>query len=272
MLPQEYAAKKVLPPLRAAVARLLLDRGVSQHRVARLLGVTQPMVHRYASFDLDSHISALETLGIPESLARSIVEIAAAEVERRGVEALAILLNWATLYTRYCRDPPVECRKVLCTGPGVYELILDALISTPGFERLVPEVGSNLAYAPSHARDPGDVLALDGRIIVAGGRPVAAGKPRLGGSRHTAAAAVAYKEVVGGEAWAVALRGEDWVLEKLRSLGVPVVTLGEPAPSGRAVAVVEPGGPGREQVVYLVAGDPATLYDLVSLLASDSSR
>ncbi len=66
MLPQEAAAKKILPLLRGAVTRALLDRGMSQHGVARLLGVSQPMVHKYASKPLDFYLRGLAGEGIDE--------------------------------------------------------------------------------------------------------------------------------------------------------------------------------------------------------------
>ncbi len=271
MLPQEAAARRILPLLRAAVARLLVERGVSQHRAARLLGVTQPMVHRYAAEPLDSHLAGLEAEGVPRRVAEAIVEVAAREVESGGEWALARLLNWATVHSRYCRGRP--CHEVLCVGPQDYRLLLEALLSIEGFDRLIPEVGSNLAYAPRHARSEAEVLALDGRIVRAGGRPVAAGAPVLGGSRHTARTALAYKEAVGGEAWAIALRHSEALLGALRRLGATVVELGSPVEGPvEAVAAVEPGGVGREPVVYLVAGDPATLYWLASRLAREESR
>jgi len=269
LLPQEAAAKRVLPLLRAAVARVLVERGVSQRRAAALLGVSQPMVHRYASEPLEAHLARLVEEGVPRGVAEAIVEVAAVEVERGGPGALAVLVNWATLESRHCRGGPVDCTTVLCVGERDYTLLLDAILSIEGLEGLLPEVGSNLAYAPRHARGPEDVLALDGRIVRARARPVAAGTPVLGGSKHTGAVAAMYRESVGGEAWALALAGH--ILQALKRL-VPVVRLGDPAPRAPAIAVVEPGGPGREQVVYLVAESPALLYSLASKLARLSSK
>ena len=269
MLPQEAAAKRILPLLRGAVTRALLDRGMSQHAVARLLGVSQPMVHKYASRPLSYYVEALEAEGVEAGIAEALVEAAAHEVARQGLRGLARALNWAVLRSRYCRGEwEEECPRLLCPHAD-YEALLSAILSLEGLADLIPEVGSNLAYAPRHARDTGDTLGLDGRIVRAGGRLVAAGKPVLGGSRHTGRVAVEYKDYVGGEAWAIALRGGREVRGRLEALGVPLVRLGErPRGRGRVLAVVEPMAPGREEVVYLVAGDPALLYSLLRRLSS----
>lgn len=269
MLPQEAAAKRILPLLRGAVTRALLDRGMSQHSVARLLGVSQPMVHKYASKPLNHYLRGLAAEGIDEEVAEAIVEAAVHEVLRDGLRGLARALNWAVLRSRYCQGEwEGVCPRILCPSMD-YEALLSAILSLEGLPRLIPEVGSNLAYAPGHARDPGEALGLDGRIIRAGDKLVAAGRPVLGGSKHTGRVAVEYKDYVGGQAWAIALRGGRDVRERLERLGIPLVRLGEkPGGAARALAVVEPMAPGREEVVYLVAGDPGILYSLLRRLSS----
>ncbi len=52
--------------------------------------------------------------------------------------------------------------------------------------RLIPEVGSNIAYALPAARDPGQVAAVEGRIVRLSGRPHAVGEVSFGASDHVA--------------------------------------------------------------------------------------
>ena len=54
------------------------------------------------------------------------------------------------------------------------------------FAYLIPEVRSNLVYAKMGAKDPKDVLAIDGRITVVNEMPHASGRPRFGASSHMA--------------------------------------------------------------------------------------
>ncbi|HQK55425.1 MAG TPA: thiamine-phosphate synthase family protein [Methanolinea sp.] len=52
--------------------------------------------------------------------------------------------------------------------------------------RLIPEVGSNIAYALPAARDPGQVAAVEGRIVRLSGRPHPVGEVSFGASDHVA--------------------------------------------------------------------------------------
>jgi hydroxymethylpyrimidine/phosphomethylpyrimidine kinase len=54
------------------------------------------------------------------------------------------------------------------------------------FAALVPEVRVNVVYAPEAAKDPSQVLAVDGRITVVAGIPKASGPVRPGVSDHMA--------------------------------------------------------------------------------------
>jgi predicted fused transcriptional regulator/phosphomethylpyrimidine kinase len=59
------------------------------------------------------------------------------------------------------------------------------IIKRTDFARLIPEVGSNLAFAIKKPRDFNDVAAIPGRIRNAVGRPVFL-KPMFGASSHVA--------------------------------------------------------------------------------------
>lgn len=61
-----------------------------------------------------------------------------------------------------------------------------SLAAEPGFAKLLPEVGSNLAVALPGAKSTSEVVGLSGRIVRVGGRPHLTGFPALGGSEHVA--------------------------------------------------------------------------------------
>jgi hydroxymethylpyrimidine/phosphomethylpyrimidine kinase len=63
---------------------------------------------------------------------------------------------------------------------------LALLEDTPAFAAIIPEVRSNLAMALAQARTPKEVVGIPGRITAVSGKPRAAGRPALGGSRYTA--------------------------------------------------------------------------------------
>jgi predicted fused transcriptional regulator/phosphomethylpyrimidine kinase len=63
---------------------------------------------------------------------------------------------------------------------------LALLEGSDAFASVIPEVRSNLAMALSEAEAPEDVVGIPGRITSVFGKPRAAGRPALGGSRYTA--------------------------------------------------------------------------------------
>jgi predicted fused transcriptional regulator/phosphomethylpyrimidine kinase len=69
---------------------------------------------------------------------------------------------------------------------GRMRIALDLLESCREFSSMIPEVRTNLVYARESAKNPGDVLAVDGRITVVEGMPHAAGTPKFGVSSHMA--------------------------------------------------------------------------------------
>jgi len=252
MLPQEYAARRIAPQARGALAWLLAGEGLSQHQIARLLGTSQPAVHRYLSHPLEHYLDSLQAEGVPRSRALLILQAALSRVRREGLAGLAMAVNTLALQSSYCREN--ECDRVLCGAGGdpesLYRLVLDQLARTPGLHELIPEVGSNLAYAPQDAESLDDVIGLDGRIVkTTTGRVYPAGSPVRGGSRHVGQAALKAAQQL-GEAWALALRGSREVVEAARRV----------AP-GLVLALEE--GEGVEPVLYLASRDPWELLEAV---------
>ena len=54
------------------------------------------------------------------------------------------------------------------------------------FTALIPEVRTNMVFAHPHAKTPDEVMAVDGRITIVNGMPLAAGRIRFGASGHMA--------------------------------------------------------------------------------------
>ncbi len=258
MTPQEYVARRILPLLRGLAASCHTRRGMSQHAVARLLGISQPMVHRYSRRRPEDYLAEIVGEGVPGWVSRLVYYRVCESRERlRGLSAE--VANLLALYSRYCAENRGLCERILCPGRHaplrLYREVLNRLVSHPGFYRLVPEVGSNLAYTPPGATSIDEVIGLDGRIVRArSGRVMVAGEPSLGGSRHTGAIALEHARLA-GEAWAVALRYDERVLDALQGLeGVGVY--------------VEEGGAGREPIIYVASHDPELLLEAIDKAAS----
>ncbi|MGQ0535926.1 MAG: bifunctional hydroxymethylpyrimidine kinase/phosphomethylpyrimidine kinase [Methanobacteriota archaeon] len=150
---------------------------------------------------------------------------------------------------------------------------------------LVPEVGINLAFAPSGAARVEDVVALDERVLVAGGRVVARGNAALGRSAHVARVALAAKAADPNVRAAMNLAYSPRAVRTLRALGLRVASFAradEPAGvssmewgtraairEGGAVpdAVFDEGGPGKEPMIRLLGRDPADVVAKARRLA-----
>jgi hydroxymethylpyrimidine/phosphomethylpyrimidine kinase len=69
---------------------------------------------------------------------------------------------------------------------GRMMIALEEIETCRDFVALIPEVRTNMVFAQPHAKNPGDVMAVDGRITIINGMPRAAGRVRFGASGHMA--------------------------------------------------------------------------------------
>lgn len=65
-------------------------------------------------------------------------------------------------------------------------IALEEIEACREFTALIPEVRTNMVFAHPHAKTPDEVMAVDGRITIVNGMPLAAGRIRFGASGHMA--------------------------------------------------------------------------------------
>lgn len=182
---------------------------------------------------------------------------------------------------------------------------VEALLSEPALVHLIPEVGSNLGMAISGASGPGDVAAVEGRLVRAGKKVKACGSVRFGASRHVARIILSAMSFDPGARAAMNLRfGED-VLEAALALGLSTSHFSrEEEPEGRKTMswgageairrfrsasntedVADPGrisspvpqviwdrgGPGKEPMVRLLGRSAGEVADLAVKIARGPS-
>lgn len=97
---------------------------------------------------------------------------------------------------------------------GVYTRTLESLL-TQLKPACVPEVGINLAYAPSGCSNPQEAIGLAGRVTIAGDSFAVAGRPRPGGPHHTGRIAYAAQGRLKKPAWVFNHRYDPSLLEGL---------------------------------------------------------
>ncbi|WP_440059580.1 thiamine-phosphate synthase family protein [Thermogladius sp. 4427co] len=285
MIIYDIASKKILPYLRGLLIHELNRRNLSQHKISKLLNISQPLVHKYLSKPFNSYKEGLVRIGIPEEEVLYVVNILAGYLEKGDVARFLIASNYYVndFATRYaCRA--IDWIREYCTRGGIvdphieeYKGFINRLILKPNLYRLIPEVGMNIAYAPSGARDPGEIIALNGRIIRLDSRAAYAGEPMYGASRFLARIlATAYK-YDSSKRVIVNLSYHTWVIEALTRIGLKVVETGpherpekfwlsiEEALKNKPDAVGDAGGRGLEPNIFLLA---RSLFELEEILES----
>ena len=198
----EFASENILPIIRSLIAKKLLERGYSQLRVARILGITQPAVNRYVNRDYEELLGKAESLGISRdwviNVVNNVVELVLSGREYEALEYLtnAILMELGSLrlceaHRRLVPSLPINCSvcSVFITGISDsvirnMERALSILEAHPEIHAVIPRVLMNIVEARPGATVESDVVGVPGRIDAHDGRVIIGSKPTYGGSRH----------------------------------------------------------------------------------------
>ncbi len=194
MIIHEIASKRIIPPLKGIIIHRLYKNGYSQRKIASLFSITQPQIHKYLSKPIEKYNQLLEGYGLNIDEVNRLVDLLIDLISKNERERFIIVLSSIadylarkyvcihyTLYREYCSRG-----RVIDPFIVEYENTLKKILSLRKIHRLIPEVGSNIAYAPHTAHSVFDVIGLPGRIIRIGDRVIAVGEPIYGGSKHTA--------------------------------------------------------------------------------------
>lgn len=131
------------------------------------------------------------------------------------------------------------------------------LVDLPGFEKLIPEVGTNIAMAPMNAQRREDVVGLTGRIVKSEGRPYLSGYPAPGGSEHVANIVLTMMKHNPKYRSAMNIKFSEKILEKCRDLGLDTSEFNrEEEPSDSKTMKW-----GTEKAIENVGGMPDIIYD-----------
>lgn len=284
MLPHELAARYIVPPMKALVAHVLREKGLGQERIARLLGVSQPMVSRYLRRKRSEVLRELEEAGALGDEASSVAAVLASRLlqgDYRGyISLFTSYINTLLVRGSLCQlhqrlDPMVPRDCSICSSlfqPGSDPLVLEVeeavrlFSSAPGAEQLVPNVGSNIVAAAPHASSLQETVGLTGALVRAGDKVVAVGNPAYGGSRHTAQVLLLAKKRRPGIRAVAVIAHSRSCIERLREKGLHVIETGPHRSPERLLeeiaevlsktggpvdAVADLGGQGLEPVIYV---------------------
>jgi predicted fused transcriptional regulator/phosphomethylpyrimidine kinase/predicted transcriptional regulator len=299
--PALYIAEELMPFLRAKLAEFLYSGGMTQAEIGEYLGLTQAMVSKYLAgrYKSPPEPVAERLTKIAEEAARFILyggskEDAVVLVSRRLVELFqsGFLCKYYAEYAGISED---ACRSIYsvqrCRGEVLEELALALrrLLEIEGFEKLIPEVRSNFAYALCTPSSKGDVAAVPGRITVVKGKPFAL-PPEFGVSSFTAGLLIELGRIRPEIRSVLNIRAGEDVETALKSAGMMVthVTTGG-LPGEESIrriarvfrdasydAVVDEGGHGVEPMVYIFGEGPFDVVDklrkIVDALGNSKAR
>ncbi len=296
--PCELMVDSFLPSMRALVARKLSNDGLSQGRVASLLGLTQAAVSTYLSSPRSKPMAALSSLGVGPEDAETYAALLAEDLKNNPTYAVATLYSiWTRLLgggaacSLHRADHPYLATCEVCTGvfgpgrsreAGDIEHVEGAVRSIEGsslFVRVMPEVSVNLAYAPEGVTSAEDVVAIPGRIVRVRGQARSFMRPEHGASTHLAAILLEVERSRPALRAAMNLRYDARMSRVLAKLKVERIDIGGRYPVGardkvlgalrdrlaskgqgvRFEAVVDLGGEGVEPALYLFGDDAETV-------------
>lgn len=295
---EEIVVDAFLPTVRSLLAEELRDRGLTQHEIAEAIGVSQSAVSKYVHGDVERDPDILAEGRITTRIAEIADEVAAnamgpvgvlieLEVLIRELEAPGEILSrkheaavpaLAAMEGRgRIHDPDSRIRQEERTRASVRRAIR-RIERTPGFEALVPQVGTNVVEAIPDATDVGDIVGVPGRIIDVEGQVAIPGEPQFGVSGHLAGVLLAAR-AAGSDARAainiryaeddlISLRAQDEIVMEISGAGsVPDAVTEAVVTEPTATVLAQPGAVGVEPITYLLGRDAPSVVELaISLL------
>jgi len=207
----------------------------------------------------------------------------------------AVARSKRMLYNRLVRD--IEYGK----GTGIIDLVSpteDVVLSVEQAARIfssnmplemVPEVGTNIAYALPHAVSPSDIAGLGGRIVRGQRGPLQAGSAAMGAAKHTARIVLAAMSQDPSIRCAVNIRYSPDTVEKAQSLGMKTASFSrEEEPTGSSSmewgtlmaietagsvpeVIWDQGGMGKEPMIRILARSPQDAMRVLERLAPGSA-
>ena len=283
---EEVVVDEFLPTFRSMLAAELRERGLTQHEVAELLGISQSAVSKYAHGEVARRDVFLEDDRVQETVERVARGLSTGDMSR--VQALVeaeVLVRRLMVRGEPIADLHEEAMPALTEYEGDFGLHdpdselrvrertlsnvrrgLRILEHTSGFVTLLPNVGSNLVECTPDAESVEDVAGVPGRILDVMGRVVVPAEPDYGVSAHVATVLLAAREGGSDARGALNVRYADGLIDRLTSMGYEAVEFDpdEEEPGRDAVlaavesnpdatAVYQTGGFGVEPIIYLLA-------------------
>lgn len=288
LLLQEIAARIIIPPVKGLLVHLLSEKGFSQRRIAKLLEVTQPQVHKYLSKPKEYYYNLLVSHGFNidkiNSYLNIILHTAVKEDRIKLILLMSSIVNELSMEYLCRKKHGISdyCRETIIVDPFIehYRSFVSMLLSKYDLSKLIPEVGSNIIFAPHKPRDISDIIGLSGRILRVGGSVKAVGEPIYGGSRHLSRVLLVASKYNEKYRAAMNIIYDKVFLEKLAAKNYRVAECGphetneefwiniEKVLRRKPQIIGDRGGYGLEPVIYIFAKDLSELEEIIKIILS----
>jgi len=283
--PCEYAVKYYLPVIRALIVKSLVEKyGWSATNAARALGISTTASLKYKRIlgtskskllqeNLDDLANKLSEKIVrneitPDEFIESVclscmnmrVEGKMCKIHR---EEIPELKNCFACYRNFVKISGISIEKM-----EVIEEIENAfnILSTcQNFDRILPEVRTNIVMCIKDAKKIEDVAAYPGRITAVRGRAFSFFKPEFGASRHLASVLLAARLVNKNIRGATCIKYDKDIKKAIEKLGITCAIMDRSRfnnledfiknLTNLEDGVIDPGGVQVEPVVYLFGKD-----------------
>ncbi|MCD2198565.1 helix-turn-helix domain-containing protein [Halobacterium sp. KA-4] len=282
---EEVVVEEFLPTFRSLLAADLRERGLTQHEVAELLGVSQSAVSKYAHGEVTVNGEVADDERVRETVERvgeglasgdmsQVQALVEAEVLIRRLsargdvvaelheEAMPELAEYEGDFRVHDPESEVRVRERVLSSVRRGVRILE---HASGFATLIPAVGSNLVECTPDADGVEDVAGVPGRILDVMGRTEIPADPEFGVSVHVASILLATRDAGSDARACLNVHYDPGIVDELEDLGYETV---EFDPEGEATSealrpvvadhpeadvLYQTGGFGVEPIVYLLA-------------------
>lgn len=273
------------------IAKKLREIGMSQNRIASLLGVTQPAVKQYLDEDLNEQYEKLKSLGLkPEEINEMLNDIIDLLNKNDVKGAMYYITDIGLKYLselRFCKyhkenDKYIPsdcdiCRYIYRQNEEERMEIALSMLQNEMVTALIPEVLSNIAFARKNPKGINDVLAVEGRITKVKGIPTPVSNPSWGSSRHLATILLKVMQKDPSVRSVMNIKYDRFVDIAIKSLGLKTAYVGPSDDSDDESisnlifsvfyegidCVVHLGGKGLEPITYVFGKDPVEVVKKV---------
>lgn len=244
------------------------------------------MVHKLLQKPSSNYYTILEGLGVSRSLVDYYTDLLAylankGDYEKYTYMSFIILQHLAlrAVCSVYSYKFAEFCSSGVIRDPNIeyYKGLLLRIVRIKGLEKVIPEVGSNLAYAVQTPSSLSDVIGLTGGIVKTIDGVVFYGEPIYGGSRHVGRVLVEASRFNSQLRFCFNIKCTNKLKSILEEMGYSVEVTGPhlreedfwselvKALSKKPTLICDLGGLRLEPVMYILTRDPVELEELLKI-------